>query len=217
MEPVVLSSWIECEHNHLGDKLASAFYTSRRLDGGDTIIISDDFRTEYREIFDIFERDFPVKFERKTPTLYIDDLFNRKKPLPSMWDEKAIPTKIKWKGGGMKKIAYCFEANYYKDIKIHPTWKDLIGIGGFEWVKLGLPMTPLECIETASECDLYVGADNGIGHLMRCLKIPMALLEHIHDITLAFRYSEEYTLCRWNSDVYNFIVSKSKKFSFTSF
>ena len=45
-----------------------------------------------------------------------------------------------------------------------------------EWIELGPDLSPEQCVETAAQCDLYVGGHNGVTQLCYSVGIPVFLL-----------------------------------------
>jgi hypothetical protein len=102
------------------------------------------------------------------------------------WDgmtgQRYYPAKILWKPNNSKKVCYQFDGKSHggKNLKVGEEEKILGAIKqeGYESVRLGGHLSLIQCVQLASECELFVGVESGMGHLCHSVNTPVYIIRN---------------------------------------
>ena len=124
------------------------------------------------EILPLLEHDDMMEFVEEDPTL----------PIPH-WTEgykyPFIPTKKTWSPNQNKKICYQFDGKSRKGQKNFPSKEieekilEEIKNLGYKLIKLGHEISLKQCIQEASESEIFIGIDSGMCYLAASVGIPI--------------------------------------------
>ena len=111
------------------------------------------------------------------------------------------------KNNTSKFISYSFEANSFAADKIPPYTLDIINMlkntyKDLSFIEVGKKIKLKSTINHINESILFIGIDNGVSHLCRCLNTPHVILEHNLNIERGFpKNYHTYTTCKSIDDL----------------
>jgi glycosyl transferase family 9 (putative heptosyltransferase) len=111
---------------------------------------------------------------------------------PESYKTVYFPTKTRHScGEATKTIAYSFDAQWHADEKIPPKLDDVLRALSAELpdychVRVGLPMSLRDIVETLAAAQLVLSVDNGIAHVARSVSVPLFLIEHLLPVERGF-------------------------------
>lgn len=125
------------------------------------------------------------------------------------WYQKVSCNKIK-DDINDKIVTYSFDANSFSEHKIPPYTKYLIDdlrsmYNDVQFIEVGKKITIKNTIDYINRSILFIGIDNGVSHLCRCLNTSHVILEHIIDVNRGFP-KEYYNYIKFKTynDIINF-------------
>jgi hypothetical protein len=175
------------QEHQLEVSLYPLWHGFRRVDFRETALVSREALA--REIIEVLDDPFPLSLDTSKP---IDLVY-----VPDCWPwhfHHHVRTKFRWKGwrqGRSRRIAYQFDAMSNADRKTPSPaeHEQLLNFApGYEMVRLGKHLSVRQCVETAADCDLFVGVDSGMIHLCYAIGVPVFLLCYQMDHLVLFKW-----------------------------
>lgn len=179
--------------SHLGDNW-SRINTALRLSQKQRVYLRCRYRhcvpivTEILGLLDIQNTDLHV-VDREPPD---SELVTRLVESAASYGTAYFRTKLKHQAERTRPvIAYSFDANWRADEKIPLDVEQLLvalqaKLPHVRMMRVGLPMTLPEVVQTLSTAKLLVSVDNGIAHVARSVGVPLFLIQHLLPVTRGF-------------------------------